>query len=203
MTALPEVHLIGSEPGKLAAVVLAMRSAGLLTPIQLPAPAGGDPVPDVTLTSAGPLAQLAELWAERPPAAVIVQGDTAAALAGALAAFWCRIPVVHLEAGLRSTDPLSPAEADRRLIAQVAALHLAPTPLAAMNLLDEGIATGDVLLIGGPQRFAGGEADRDDDALADDALAAGQTAQATAALLGLAERPEPAPGPPAPTAPRG
>ena len=81
---------------------------------------------------------------------MIVQGDTTTSLAGALAAFWRRIPVVHLEAGLRSGDLDSPfpEEANRRLVAQVAALHLAPTPLAAMNLLDENIATGDVLITG-------------------------------------------------------
>jgi UDP-N-acetylglucosamine 2-epimerase (non-hydrolysing) len=120
-----------------------------------------DLTPDVTLTverSTGSQAelltemirQLEELWSERTPAAVIVQGDTTTSLAGALAAFWRRIPVVHLEAGLRSGDLDSPfpEEANRRLVAQVAALHLAPTPLAAMNLLDENIATGDVLITG-------------------------------------------------------
>jgi UDP-N-acetylglucosamine 2-epimerase (non-hydrolysing) len=58
--------------------------------------------------------------------------------------------VVHLEAGLRSGDLDSPfpEEANRRLVAQVAALHLAPTPLAAMNLLDENVHTGDVLVSG-------------------------------------------------------
>ena len=87
---------------------------------------------------------------ERTPAAVIVQGDTTTALAGAMAAFWRRIPVVHLEAGLRSGDLDSPfpEEANRRLVAQVAALHLAPTPLAAMNLLDEGVDPADVLITG-------------------------------------------------------
>jgi UDP-N-acetylglucosamine 2-epimerase (non-hydrolysing) len=94
--------------------------------------------------------QLDELWAARTPAAVIVQGDTTTSLAGALAAFWRRIPVVHLEAGLRSGDLDSPfpEEANRRLVAQIASLHLAPTPLAAMNLLDEHIPTGNVLITG-------------------------------------------------------
>jgi UDP-N-acetylglucosamine 2-epimerase (non-hydrolysing) len=57
---------------------------------------------------------------------------------------------VHLETGLRlgELDSPFPEEANRRLVAQVAALHLAPTPLAAMNLLDEHIATGDVLITG-------------------------------------------------------
>jgi UDP-N-acetylglucosamine 2-epimerase (non-hydrolysing) len=171
---LPEVHLIGGtrpEAVKLAPVVLAMREAGLVTPVMLAsgqhpamvnqALAAFDLAPDVTLTverSTGTQAelltemirQLDELWTERPPAAVVVQGDTTTSLAGALAAFWRRIPVVHLEAGLRSGDLDSPfpEEANRRLVAQVAKLHLAPTPLAAMNLLDENIATGDVLITG-------------------------------------------------------
>ncbi|MDT5041891.1 MAG: hypothetical protein QOE51_2876 [Actinoplanes sp.] len=171
---LPEVHLIGGtrpEAVKLAPVATAMRAAGLLTPVlvasgQHPAMvvqalAAFDLAPDVTLTverSTGSQAellteminQLDTLWSERTPAAVIVQGDTTTSLAGALAAFWRRIPVVHLEAGLRSGDLDSPfpEEANRRLVAQVTALHLAPTALAAMNLLDENIATGDVLITG-------------------------------------------------------
>jgi UDP-N-acetylglucosamine 2-epimerase (non-hydrolysing) len=171
---IPEVHLIGGtrpEAVKLAPVATAMRAAGLLTPVlvasgQHPAMvvqalAAFDLAPDVTLTverSTGSQAelltemikQLDTLWSVRTPAAVIVQGDTTTSLAGALAAFWRRIPVVHLEAGLRSGDLDSPfpEEANRRLVAQIAALHLAPTALAAMNLLDENIATGDVLITG-------------------------------------------------------
>jgi UDP-N-acetylglucosamine 2-epimerase (non-hydrolysing) len=162
---LPEVHLIGgscAEAVKLAPVVLAMREAGLLTPVLVAgshdpatvnALAAFDLAPDVTLTAGGQsevIKQLAALWTERPPAAVIVQGDTTASLAGALAAGWRQIPVVHLEAGLRSGDLNSPfpAEANRRLVAQLATLHLAPTPLAAMNLLDENVAPGDVLITG-------------------------------------------------------
>mgnify|MGYP004486074853 CR=1 FL=1 len=171
---MSEVHLIGGtrpEAVKLAPVVLAFREAGLLTPVlvasgQHPAMvaqalAAFDLAPDVTLTVergtgtqaellTAMIRQLDELWAERAPAAVIVQGDTTTSLAGALAAFWRRIPVVHLEAGLRSGDLESPfpEEANRRLVAQVASLHLAPTPLAAMNLLDENVATQDVLIAG-------------------------------------------------------
>ncbi|WP_127543946.1 non-hydrolyzing UDP-N-acetylglucosamine 2-epimerase [Actinoplanes sp. OR16] len=169
-----EVHLIGGtrpEAVKLAPVALAMREAGLLTPVLLAS--GQHPAmvsqalaafglePDITLTverSTGSQAELLtamvreldELWSVRTPAAVIVQGDTTTSLAGALAAFWRRIPVVHLEAGLRSGDLDSPfpEEANRRLVAQVASLHLAPTPLAAMNLLDEKIAHTDVLITG-------------------------------------------------------
>ena len=171
---LREVHLIGGtrpEAVKLAPVAVAMREAGLLRPVLLASgqhPAmvaqalaafGLEPV--ITLQverSTGSQAELLtamireldELWSVRTPAAVIVQGDTTTSLAGALAAFWRRIPVVHLEAGLRSGDLDSPfpEEANRRLVAQVAALHLAPTPLAAMNLLDEKVPASDVLITG-------------------------------------------------------
>ena len=171
---LPEVHLIGGtrpEAVKLAPVAIAMRDQGVLEPVLLAS--GQHPTmmtqalaafglsPDITLRvdrSTGSQAELLtemirrldELWETRTPAAVIVQGDTTTSLAGALAAFWRRIPVVHLEAGLRSGDLGSPfpEEANRRLVAQVATLHLAPTPLAAMNLLDENVATGDVVITG-------------------------------------------------------
>jgi UDP-N-acetylglucosamine 2-epimerase (non-hydrolysing) len=94
--------------------------------------------------------QLDELFAKREPAAVIVQGDTTTTLGGALAAFWRRIPVVHLEAGLRSGDLDSPfpEEANRKLVGQLAALHLAPTALAATNLLDENVTAANVLITG-------------------------------------------------------
>jgi UDP-N-acetylglucosamine 2-epimerase (non-hydrolysing) len=171
---LREVHLVGGtrpEAVKLAPVALAMRDAGILAPVLLAS--GQHPTmvtqalaafglePDITLQvdrSTGSQAELLtamireldELWSVRTPAAVIVQGDTTTSLAGALAAFWRRIPVVHLEAGLRSGDLESPfpEEGNRRLVAQVAALHLAPTPLAAMNLLDEKIPASDVLVTG-------------------------------------------------------
>jgi UDP-N-acetylglucosamine 2-epimerase (non-hydrolysing) len=170
----PEVHLIGGtrpEAVKLAPVVLALREAGLLRPVvvasgQHPAMVhqaltAFDLTPDVTLDverGGGTQAELLTamireldvLFGERTPAAVVVQGDTTTSLAAALAAFWRRIPVVHLEAGLRSGDLESPfpEEANRRLVAQIAQLHLAPTPLAAMNLLDEGARTDEVLITG-------------------------------------------------------
>jgi UDP-N-acetylglucosamine 2-epimerase (non-hydrolysing) len=96
------------------------------------------------------LPALDALLARRRPAAVLVQGDTATALAGALAAFWRRIPVVHLEAGLRTgdLDAPFPEEANRQLIARVAALHLAPTPAAAAALAAETLSGGPVVVTG-------------------------------------------------------
>ncbi len=83
------------------------------------------------------------------PAAVVVQGDTATALAGALAAAYARIPVAHIEAGLRSgrDDPF-PEEMHRKQIAQVASLHFAPTAAAGAALRGEGIAARAIQVTG-------------------------------------------------------
>jgi UDP-N-acetylglucosamine 2-epimerase (non-hydrolysing) len=174
MATLPEVHLIaGTRPEaiKLAPVALAMRAAGRVSPVlvasgQHPtmvkqALAAFDLEADVTLPLervtgsqsellTEMIRMLDEMFAERKPAAVVVQGDTTTTLAGALAAFWRRVPVVHLEAGLRSGDLDSPfpEEANRKLVGQLAALHLAPTALAATNLLDENEAPAHVLITG-------------------------------------------------------
>lgn len=88
------------------------------------------------------LAGLAGPLAELSPRIVVVQGDTTSALAGALAAFSARIPVAHVEAGLRSgelADPF-PEEANRRLIATLARWHFAPSAEARAALLAEGVA---------------------------------------------------------------
>lgn len=84
------------------------------------------------------------------PTAVIVQGDTTTSTAAALAAFYRRIPVIHLEAGLRSGDISSPfpEEANRRLTTQIAALHLAPTDVSRANLLAEGISDQSIVVTG-------------------------------------------------------
>ncbi len=81
---------------------------------------------------------------------VIVQGDTATTLSAALAGFFRHVPVVHVEAGLRTYDLESPfpEEGNRRLVTQVASLHLAPTVSAAANLFREGAAADRVLLTG-------------------------------------------------------
>lgn len=89
------------------------------------------------------------LQRERPDA-VVVQGDTTSAFAGALAAFYEQIPVVHVEAGLRTGDIHSPfpEEANRRLTSQIAALHLAPTQVSEHNLTLSGISPDKVLVTG-------------------------------------------------------
>jgi UDP-N-acetylglucosamine 2-epimerase (non-hydrolysing) len=83
--------------------------------------------------------ELGELFAEHRPSAVLVQGDTNSALAGALAANALEIPLVHVEAGLRSRDRAMPEEHNRVLIDHLADLLCAPTPENAANLRAEGI----------------------------------------------------------------
>src|SRR5690349_866228 len=81
---------------------------------------------------------------------LVVQGDTTTAFAAALAAFYHRVPVAHVEAGLRSRDIANPfpEEVNRRLAGVVTALHCAPTALARENLLDEGIPADQIVTTG-------------------------------------------------------
>jgi len=81
---------------------------------------------------------------------VVVQGDTSSAMAAALAAFHHGVPVAHVEAGLRTGDPRQPwpEEINRRLIAQLADLHLAPTDGARANLEREGVHPSRVVVSG-------------------------------------------------------
>lgn len=78
--------------------------------------------------------------AEEKPRLVMVQGDTTTVLCAALAAFYHRIPLAHVEAGLRTgnLDAPWPEEANRVLAARLAAIHFAPTETARQNLLKEG-----------------------------------------------------------------
>lgn len=93
---------------------------------------------------------LDKLLAEEKPDAVVVQGDTTTSTAGAIAAFYRGIPVIHVEAGLRSHNLRSPfpEEANRKITTQVASLHLAPTRTSKANLLAEGIKEADIVVTG-------------------------------------------------------
>jgi UDP-N-acetylglucosamine 2-epimerase (non-hydrolysing) len=84
------------------------------------------------------------------PAWVVVQGDTTTAFAAAMAAFYARARVAHVEAGLRTAarDSPFPEEINRRLIGQIADLHLAPTAGARDNLVAEGIDASRVVVTG-------------------------------------------------------
>lgn len=93
---------------------------------------------DITCRS---LRGLEELFTEINPKLVIVQGDTTTAFAATLAAFYQKIPVGHVEAGLRTDDLFNPypEEANRRLISQLAQLNFAPTAKSVENLKTSGI----------------------------------------------------------------
>lgn len=93
---------------------------------------------------------LDKLFAENQPDAVVVQGDTTTSTAAAIAAFYHGIPVVHVEAGLRTGDLFSPfpEEANRKITSQIASLHLAPTSVSRANLLAEGIKPENIVVTG-------------------------------------------------------
>ena len=84
------------------------------------------------------------------PDRVIVQGDTTTTLAGALAAFYHRIAVAHIEAGLRTDNIYSPwpEEVNRRLVSHIADLHFAPTTRARENLRREGVRCDRIFVTG-------------------------------------------------------
>jgi UDP-N-acetylglucosamine 2-epimerase len=120
-----------------------------------------DVEPDADLDAMRPDQQLADLTARMltgldallehdRPDLVLVHGDTTTALAGALAAYYRRIPVGHVEAGLRTGDRYSPfpEELNRRLVDDLAAYHFAPTAQAAANLKAEGASASSILQTG-------------------------------------------------------
>jgi UDP-N-acetylglucosamine 2-epimerase len=81
---------------------------------------------------------------------IVVQGDTATAAAAATAGFFNRVPVAHVEAGLRTGDLASPwpEEFNRRVITLASALHFAPTVRAAENLRAEGVRDANIMVVG-------------------------------------------------------
>lgn len=94
--------------------------------------------------------KMGALFGTLPLAAVLVQGDTTSAFAGALCAFYHRIPVGHIEAGLRSHDRYSPfpEEVNRMLLGCLATWHFAPTEHAARLLRRENVAAADIFTTG-------------------------------------------------------
>ena len=156
--------IAGTRPEvvKLGPVQAALRARSGLTPIWISTEQQGSLnaqalatfgiTPDIRLsppsadrTLGGRFAQMMDRLDERlgplAPDLVLVQGDTSTTAAGAMAAFARRIPVGHIEAGLR-THQLSqpfPEEGWRCVVGQLAALHFAPTDTAARNLLGSGV----------------------------------------------------------------
>ncbi len=108
--------------------------------------------PDQTLAqvTSGALTELDRVLREEKPDWVLTQGDTTTAMVGALAAFYQRIRIGHVEAGLRTWDKFQPfpEEINRRIVDAVCDLHFAPTENARQNLLREGLSDATVVVTG-------------------------------------------------------
>ncbi|MGO0706540.1 non-hydrolyzing UDP-N-acetylglucosamine 2-epimerase [Pseudomonas paracarnis] len=108
------------------------------------------PSQDLTDVTVRILEGLRSVFAEFVPDVVLVHGDTATTFAASLAAYYHRIPVAHVEAGLRTGDIYSPwpEEGNRKLTGALANLHFAPTQTSQANLLREGVPEKNVLVTG-------------------------------------------------------
>ena len=100
--------------------------------------------------AAGILHGLERAWRARPPSAVLVQGDTTSAMVAGLTAFYNRIPVGHVEAGLRTGDLAAPypEELNRKSIPAFARWNFAPPKRAMRNLIREGVSPARVYVTG-------------------------------------------------------
>lgn len=144
----PVIDALRRTPGITVRTCVTAQHRGLLD--QVLAIAGIVPDIDLDLMEPGQsldrltarlLTGLGEVMDVERPDRVIVQGDTATAMVGALAAYYRKVPVAHVEAGLRSGDIWQPwpEEVNRRIVAPIADQHFAPTQTAAAALLRENI----------------------------------------------------------------
>lgn len=90
------------------------------------------------------------IFEEAKPDMILVHGDTTTTFAGALAAFYKKIKVGHVEAGLRTFDKYFPfpEEMNRKLTGAIADLHFSPTEMSKRNLLKEGIKEDEIIITG-------------------------------------------------------
>lgn len=109
-----------------------------------------EPRQTLTKVTVKALEGLSPIIEAEAPDAVLVQGDTTTTFVGGLAAFYQQIPVVHMEAGLRTGMPYSPfpEEINRCLTTHLTSLHLAPTATNKANLLREGIDPASIVVTG-------------------------------------------------------
>lgn len=153
----PVVHALSQHGGLDVRTCVTAQHRGLLD--QVLAIAGIVPDIDLDLMEPGQtldrltarlLTGLGEVMDREKPDRVIVQGDTATAMVGALAAYYRRVPVSHVEAGLRSGDIYHPfpEEVNRRIVAPIADQHFAPTQTAADALRRENIAADTIHVTG-------------------------------------------------------
>jgi UDP-N-acetylglucosamine 2-epimerase len=138
------------------------------------------------------LGALGELLSDESPDAVLVYGDTNSTLAGALAAAQARLPVAHVEAGMRSFDRAMPEEINRVVTDHVSDLLLAPSQVAADHLARESVA-GAVMVVGDVMvdvaRVLAPRARADETALKQAGVAPGAYVLATAHRAGTVDDP--------------
>ncbi len=108
------------------------------------------PKPTLTQITIDVLAGLSEVIEDARPDRILVQGDTTTAMVAAVAGLYFKVPVGHIEAGLRTGDILSPwpEEANRRIVSTLADLHFAPTSQSRANLLAENIPPENIIVTG-------------------------------------------------------
>ena len=153
----PVVHALRDESNLDVRVCVTAQHRGLLD--QVLAIAGLAPEIDLDLMEPGQtldrltarlLTGLGDVMDAERPDRVIVQGDTATAMVGALAAYYRKVPVSHVEAGLRSGDIYQPwpEEVNRRIVAPIADQHFAPTETAAAALKRENVDPATIHVTG-------------------------------------------------------
>ncbi|ABR88571.1 UDP-N-acetylglucosamine 2-epimerase [Janthinobacterium sp. Marseille] len=105
---------------------------------------------DLTDITSNVLVGMRDVLKESKPDIVLVHGDTSTTFAASLAAYYAKIEVGHVEAGLRTGNPYSPwpEEMNRHLTGSIAAVHFAPTERSRSNLLAEGVRPGSVHVTG-------------------------------------------------------
>lgn len=108
------------------------------------------PGQDLTGVTVAVLQGMKDVFDQWRPDLVVVHGDTATAMATALAAYYAKIPVAHVEAGLRTNDIYSPwpEEMNRRIVGRLAKFHFAPTETTRANLIAEGCSDEVIFVTG-------------------------------------------------------
>lgn len=108
------------------------------------------PDQDLAYLTGAALSGVSDVVGSWRPDRVIVQGDTTSTFAGAMAAFYHRVPVAHIEAGLRTGDLYAPwpEEGNRKMVTHLADRHFAPTAGARQNLLREGVPDDQIEVTG-------------------------------------------------------
>lgn len=153
----PLVHAIAAHPKLHAITVVTAQHRQMLDQVldifgitpdaDLDIMQPGQTLPDLT---ARIVQSITPVFTEHKPDLVLVHGDTSTTLSTALAAFYARVPIGHVEAGLRTGNMQSPwpEEMNRRLTAPLCSLHFAPTAKSRANLLSEGMNDDSIFVTG-------------------------------------------------------